>query len=256
MEPQSSNGCASAEARAASIKLVFKKAMLSKLGHSAASTTRPLDDGEAAEPAAATPKTAEKKSEKKASSAAKRPQKAQSAPAKASPSKAAPAKSSSKAAPSKAAPSKAAAAAKKVTPQKQKRSDSNVDAASITTDLGISVISSTEGLDLADAAGDALPMGRVKRTMRELVGDLKLSNESVAAIVVACHGFISYMTTQVALRASAQPSRFTAPYLTRPPPSSRLRWPLQTLSFTTTTSRRWCETAKCSSFWTRLCRSA
>ena len=251
MEPQSSNGCASADARAASIKLVFKKAMLSKLGHSAASTTRPLDDGEAAEPAAATPKTAEKKSEKKASSAAKRPQKAQSAPAKASPSKAAPAKSSSK-----AAPSKAAAAAKKVTPQKQKRSDSNIDAASITTDLGISVISSTEGLDLADAAGDALPMGRVKRTMRELVGDLKLSNESVAAIVVACHGFISYMTTQVAVRASAQPSRFTAPYLTPPPPSFRPRWTLQTRSFTTTTSRRWCETAKCSSFWTRLCRSA
>ena len=225
MQPQSSDGDAAVDARAATIKLVFKKAMLSKLGHSASSATQPLND-EAEKATAETPKTAVKKSEKQAAPSAKPPQKARSAPSKVSPAKASPvaaAKTSSKAAPSKAAPSKAAAAAKKATPQKQKRSEPNRDASSITTDLGRSVMSSTAGLDLADAAGDALPMNRVKRMMRELVGDLKLGSDSVAALVAACHGFISYMTSQVFYSARVLPCRSVALFLTRTPPPRTTR---------------------------------
>ena len=216
MQPQSSDGDAAVDARAATIKLVFKKAMLSKLGHSASSATQPFED-EAEKATAETPKTAVKKSEKQAAPSAKPPQTARSAPSKVSPAKASPvaaAKTSSK-----AAPSKAAAAAKKATPQKQKRSEPNRDASSITTDLGRSVMSSTAGLDLADAAGDALPMNRVKRMMRELVGDLKLGSDSVAALVAACHGFISYMTSQVFYSERVLPCRSVALFLTRTPPS-------------------------------------
>jgi hypothetical protein len=33
--------------------------------------------------------------------------------------------------------------------------------------------------------------------MKELVGDLKISNESVAAVICSCHGLINYLTAQV-----------------------------------------------------------
>ena len=66
MQDQSPSGDASTEARAASIKLVFKKAMLSKLGQSVTSVAEHLKDGDGEDVAPDTPETAENKSEKKA----------------------------------------------------------------------------------------------------------------------------------------------------------------------------------------------
>lgn len=195
MQDQSPNDGASTDARAATIKLVFKKAMLSKLGQSVSSAAEHLKEGSSAIVAPETPKTAEKKTEKEAASGKKKPQQSNAAAPKATASKATPSKSlPAKDSPSKAAASKGAA---KRAPPKQKRADPSIDAASVCSDMGRAVMSSTAGLDLADAAGDAIPMNRVRRMMKELLGDLKLSNESVAAVVCSCHGFINYMTAQV-----------------------------------------------------------
>jgi hypothetical protein len=190
MQQQHPDSSSAAEVRAATIKLVFKKALLSKLGHAASSAADNLVD-DAGEAAPDTPKTAEKKIEKKSAPAGRK----SVAKASASASKtAAPAKPSIRAAPHK--PSKVVS--KKATPVKQqKRSQNNVDAASITTELGRSVMSSTAGLDLADGAGESIPFSRVKRMMKEILGDLKLTNESVAAVICSCHGFLNYMTVQV-----------------------------------------------------------
>ena len=191
MQDQSPNDGASTDARAATIKLVFKKAMLSKLGQSVSSAADHLKEGSSAIVAPDTPKTAEKKTEKDGASGKKKPQQTNAAASKATPSKSLPVKAS----PSKAAASKGAA--KRAAPQKQKRAEQSIDAASLHSDMGRAVMSSTAGLDLADAGGDAIPMNRVRRMMKELLGDLKLSNESVAAVVCSCQGFINYMTTQV-----------------------------------------------------------
>jgi hypothetical protein len=195
MQDQSPSGDASTEARAASIKLVFKKAMLSKLGQSVTSVAEHLKDGDGEDAAPETPKTADNKNEKKAAPRKKTPLKADASPPKATVSKATPSKASAAKSTSRSASSKGSS--RKTAPQKQKRAEQNIDAASITSDQGRSVISSTAGLDLADSTGDAIPMNRVRRMMRELLGETKISNESVAAVVCSCHGFINYMTTQV-----------------------------------------------------------
>lgn len=200
MQEQSPSGDASTEARAASIKLVFKKAMLSKLGQSVTSVAEHLKDGDDENAAPETPKTAENKNEKKAAPRKKTPLKADASPPKATVSKATPSKASAAKSTSRSASSKGSS--KKAAPQKQKRAEQNIDAASITSDLGRSVISSTAGLDLADSTGDAIPMNRVRRMMRELLGETKISNESVAAVVCSCHGFINYMANQAAQRSS------------------------------------------------------
>jgi hypothetical protein len=195
MQDQSPSGDASTEARAASIKLVFKKAMLSKLGQSVTSVAEHLKDGDSEDVAPDTPETAENKSEKKAAPRKKTPLKATASSQKATVSKTTPSKASAAKSTSRSASSKGSS--KKAAPQKQKRAEQSIDAASITSDQGRSVISSTAGLDLADSTGDALPMNRVRRMMKELLGETKISNESVAAVVCSCHGFINYMTTQV-----------------------------------------------------------
>jgi hypothetical protein len=188
MQDESLSSSALADQRSASIKLVFKKAMLSKLGQTASSVVQHLKDEIAEDPAPETPKTTEKKNGKQAARGNGKPPKANAAVPKAAPSKA------TKPPPNSAPPK---SASKKPTPQKQKRAEANVDASSITSELGVAVMSSTAGLDLADAAGDALAMSRVRRTMKELVGELKISNESVAAVVCSCHGLINYLTAQV-----------------------------------------------------------
>jgi hypothetical protein len=195
MQDQSSNDNASGDGRAASIKLVFKKAMLSKLGQSVSSVAEHLKDEGGVDTAPETPRTAAKKNDKQSAPAKKQAQKTNTAPPKAAISKANPAKSSPLKVSSKSPAPKSVS--KKVASQKQKRSEQSVDAASITSDLGRAVMSSTAGLDFADAAGDAIPMNRVRRIMKELLGDVKLSNESVAAVVCSCHGFINYLTSQV-----------------------------------------------------------
>lgn len=195
MQQQPPDASTAADKRAATIKLVFKKALLSKLGHSATSAAENLvDDAEDAAPG--TPKTAEKKTENKATApGTKNASKASAAPSKAAASKSSVAKASSAKPSSKATPPKVVS--KKATPHKQKRPEHSLDASSITTELGRCVMSSTAGLDLADAAGDSIPFSRVKRMMKEILGDLKLSNESVAAVICSCHGFMNYMTLQV-----------------------------------------------------------
>jgi hypothetical protein len=189
MQDESSNSNALADARSASIKLVFKKAMLSKLGQTASSVVQHLKDENMEDTEPGTPKTTEKKSEKQAARGNSKPQKVNAVVSKATPSK------GTKSPSSTAQPK---SASKKVAPQKQKRTEHTVDASSITSDLGVAVLSSTAGLDLTDAASDALPLNRIRRTMKDLLGDVKISNESVAAIVFSCHGLINYMTTQVA----------------------------------------------------------
>jgi hypothetical protein len=196
MQQHPSDASSTADSRAATIKLVFKKALLSKLGHSTSNAAEISTDVKETVPE--TPKTTEKKTEKKATAnGTKNVPKAISVPSKsaahkASPSKSSPAKSSHKVAAAKGV-------SKKSNPNKQKRSENNIDSSSITSELGRCVISSTAGLDLADSAGDLIPFSRVKRMMKEILGDLKLTNESVAALICSCHGFLSYMTMQVLL---------------------------------------------------------
>jgi hypothetical protein len=187
------------DARAISVKLVFKKALLSKLGHSALSAL--AEDAKAPENERDAPHElkASKKISKQPSASATNvlPTGDSTSSTTASP-KVTVSKTPSKAASSKVPP-------KKTTGQKQQRSNPVLDAASITTDMGRSVVSSTAGIDLADASGDAIPMSRVKRMMKELLGEVKLANESVAAMVCSCQGFIHYLTNQV---SSAQSNMF------------------------------------------------
>jgi hypothetical protein len=255
MQDQPPNASSSVDARAATIKLVFKKALLSKLGHSASSAAEQLiDDPEDAAPD--TPKTSEKKNGKQsAASGAKSSSKANAASSKAATPKSATSKASST--PSKAAvvkPSPKAAlskvAPKKAPPQRQKRSENPIDAASITSELGRCVVSSTAGLDLADTAGDSIPFTRVKRMMKDLLGDMKLSNESVAAVICSCHGFINYMTLQVSrLRPLVRPS-------TTLMPSYRLPKAPPNLIFATMISQTWCKITIRLNFWMKSFPSA